>query len=193
MISCYECTFEPNATHLGYDLANFLLPYSHNPVFVCIGHSKVLSDCLGCVVGQLLTNKNIPYYVYGNLTHNISYDQFEKTLQFIAFHHFGSPIVLIDSGLGQPADVGRVVLTTQARVGAFSHSAAKVKNHISLLGMVNTQGINNLLFLKSVKLKTVLHMANFIAHSIEIAMEIVAQADKTDKQNKNQIEQSFPQ
>ncbi len=175
----YESTYNPNIKLLAYDLCDLLLHYSEDPVFMCVGESKLVSDCLGAVVGTLLSSTyQVPCYVYGNLTHNITNENLALFHNFVKQQHPNKPIIIIDSGLGNLPQVGTVVLTQNGRIGAFTNPSAPVMGNFQLLGMVNTSGVNSLLFLKSVKLKTALNMASFLAKAIALALYLKNQQKK---------------
>lgn len=173
----YEFYYNPNIKVLAYDLCEWLLTYNEDPIFLCIGESKLVSDCIGAVVGTMLTSTyQIPCYVYGNLTYNITNENLESFFSFVKKEHPNKPIVIIDSGLGSLEQVGTVVFTQSARVGALTNPNAKIIGDCQLLGMVNTSGINSLLFLKSVKLKTAIQMSSFLAKAITLALVLKKQA-----------------
>lgn len=173
----FEYGYKKNAIHLGYKLAEKLLNFKSPPVFLCVGHSYVLSDCLGAVVGELLSKKhNINAYVYGNLKHNVNSSNLLYYVNFIQKTHPNSPIIVVDSALGDIVNIGQVKLTDKAQIAGFTNKNASLYGNACILGYVNTTKVNSLMFLKSVKLKTILEMASFIANSINIAMYVYSKS-----------------
>lgn len=79
------------------------------PVILCIGSDRVTGDCLGPLVGHLLKNNlNINAYVYGSLSSPVNALNLVETVNFIKAKHVSSPIIAIDSSLGNKAEIGSI-------------------------------------------------------------------------------------
>lgn len=77
------------------------------PVLLCVGSDKVTGDCLGPMLGHLLTQKHhLPAYVYGTLEVPVTAKNLDIALSFIRRMHPKEPILAIDAALGQPQHVG---------------------------------------------------------------------------------------
>lgn len=176
-------TFNPTANNslqnLTLQLCNTYFNHAKKPVFVCLGTTKVLGDCLGPIVGELLTKKySICNYVYGNLAQNITQKNISDYFCFIKAKHPKTPIYVIDACLGDLTAVGYVnfksgaIYTngtlTNKRELTDNDNATSVYHYgdYNLTACVNTVGINSLLFLKTIKLNSVLECAEFIAKAI---------------------------
>lgn len=167
----YNPNITENTTILAFDICNEMLKTATLPIFMCVGTSKVVADCIGPLVGHLLTEKyNISTFVYGNLKNNITLDNVNFYYDFIKNTHKNSKIYVIDSALGELENVGLVKFNKGAIYlgGHFTQNNPLV-GHYNLLGVINTTGVNSLLFLKNTKLNTCLKMAHYIAASINYA------------------------
>lgn len=161
---------EKNKRSLALNLSGFLLTYPQKPVFLCVGSDKVIGDLIGVIVGELLTSKfHIPAYVYGTASHNITAKNLNTTIKYIKANHPTSPIVVVDGILGEMDEVGQVKYYPYGSIPAGEYNKGTLTGNYSILGVVNTKGVDALTFLKSVKLKTVVTLANFIADSINLA------------------------
>jgi len=159
--------YEKNKNLIAISLINELFKKHEKPVFLCVGSDKVLGDSVGALTGEILKTKHkINAYIYGDLDYNINANNIEKTILHIKKIHPYSPIVLIDGILGDMDEVGQIKFYPN---GAFAsgefHKGVFVGDY-SILAVVDVKGIDSLSFLKSVKLKTVLTQAEFIADSI---------------------------
>ena len=71
------------------------------PVFVCIGTDLVTGDSLGPMVGSVLRySPDFPYTVYGTLSHPVHAVNLSETMEEIASHYPGSPVIAVDASLG---------------------------------------------------------------------------------------------
>jgi len=168
----YNYQNKNNIINLAYDICNASSSHQGLPVFLCIGETSVLTDTIGAMVGELLIKKYYAQsFVYGNLNFNITNQNLESVYKLVQKKHPKSPIFVVDASLGELQDVGLVKFCNIGVIaGGYTNKLATAIGHKSILACVNTTGINSLIFLKSVKLKTALEMANFIAKSISYAM-----------------------
>lgn len=175
--------FKNNERNLALELCQKILPNTSTPIFLCVGDSKIVSDCLGPTVGELLKTKhNINGFVYGDLRNNVNKENLPFYLNFIKENHLQNPVIVIDAGLNTLENVGLVKITTNnVLLGSYKNNEPiKTQNSINIIGYINTTGINSLLFLKSVQLKTVLEMSNFIANSIDLSLKFITQLQQNN-------------
>lgn len=79
------------------------------PVVLCIGSDRVTGDCLGPLVGHILTSEfNVLAYVYGSLLSPVNALNLIDTITFIKNRHPGSMIIAVDSSLGERRDIGTI-------------------------------------------------------------------------------------
>ena len=162
-----ETKYEKNKNLIARSLVNSLFKYKDKPVFLCVGTDKVVGDSIGAIVGEILTNNDsISGYIYGNLEHNITATNISDTIFKIKNLHPNSPIVVIDGILGDIDEVGQVKFYPYGTIPAGEFNNGEFVGDYSILAVVDVKGIDTLTFLNSVKLKTAIDMARFIADSI---------------------------
>lgn len=151
------------AEAIGSKLAN-----GNPPVYMCIGTEKVFSDSLGPRVGTLLNlQMNEPSFVYGLIEQNITAENLLKSYEFIKSMHPDNPIVVVDAGVGDADQLGKVQLCD----GGILPGAATNKNlpeigDVGIVGIVAEIGMGDFYTLNSTKDKLVGDVAQFIAEAI---------------------------
>jgi putative sporulation protein YyaC len=92
----YNVNSSACAAGLARDLSQLL--QGEPPVILCIGSSKIISDCYGPAVGYLLTDKYpLNAHVYGSLFSPVNALNLESTIRKINILHPHSKIIAIDS------------------------------------------------------------------------------------------------
>lgn len=138
------------------------------PVYMCIGTEKVFSDSLGPRVGTLLNlYMSEPIFVYGLIDQNITAENLCHSYEFIKAMHPNNPIVVIDAGVGEANQLGKVQLCD----GGILPGAATNKNlpeigDIGIVGIVAERGMSDFYTLNSTKDKLVGEVALFISDVI---------------------------
>jgi len=138
------------------------------PVIVCIGSDRVTGDCLGPLVGHLLTTKyNVKTFVYGTLNRPVTALNLSENAGFIKQAHPHSKVLAVDAALGRPEDVGLIRIN---RGGVYPGSAVskalpKVGDY-SVIAVVNSGGENADLKLNATRLNFVMLLAEAIAGGI---------------------------
>ena len=146
------------------------------PVIVCIGSDRVTGDCLGPLVGHLLTAKyNIKTYVYGTLNRPVTALNLSESAGFIKNAHPERKVLAVDAALGKPEDVGLIRIN---RGGVYPGSAVekvlpKVGDY-SIIAVVNTGGQNGGINLNATRLHFVTLLAEAIAGGINDALAVKA-------------------
>jgi len=87
----------------------------HQPmVFVCLGTDKVLGDCFGAVVGDLLLSLHLPTHIYGSTRNNVDAHNVRQTLEVVEALHPGSLVVVVDAlSTTDSSTIGDVILSDQ--------------------------------------------------------------------------------
>lgn len=148
----------------------------NSPVYMCIGTEKVFSDSLGPRVGTLLNlAMDSPMFVYGLIEQNITAENLCKSYEFIKAMHPDNPIVVIDAGVGEQAQLGKVQLCD----GGILPGAATNKNlpeigDVGIVGIVAERGMADFYTLNSEKNVLVGEVARFIAEAIMDAQSAAA-------------------
>ncbi len=139
-----------------------------NNVYMCIGTDKVFSDSLGPRVGTLLNlQMSSPLFVYGLCDQNITAENLCESYDFIRTMHPDSKIVVVDAGVGEEVQLGKVQLCD----GGILPGAATNKNlpqigDVGIVGIVAERGMADFYTLNSSKDKLVGEVAQFIADAI---------------------------
>ena len=103
----------PQASRFFYEsLASMVHRYNkkNQPlIFVCIGTPFILGDCLGPVIGSILS-KTFPSRIYGTLDHPVHALNLAHTCQNIKKQHQKPFIIAIDAALGNDTQSGYILL-----------------------------------------------------------------------------------
>ena len=78
------------------------------PIVLCIGSDRVTGDCLGPIVGQMLTERKANAVVYGTLASPVTALNLKDAIGHIKQAHGDKKILAIDSSVGRLADVGKI-------------------------------------------------------------------------------------
>ncbi len=140
------------------------------PVILCIGSDRVTGDCLGPIVGHILTNElNIPAFVYGSLSSPVNALNLVETVNFIKRRHSQSLIIAVDSSLGHKDDIGTIrVLNDGIYPGA---AAGKTLPKVGNLAITATVAELKKSELYGVRLGLIYDLARNIASAISLSME----------------------
>ncbi|MDE7454689.1 MAG: spore protease YyaC [Clostridia bacterium] len=143
------------------------------PVYMCIGTEKVFSDSLGPRVGTLLNiQMQTPVFVYGMCDQNITAENLCYCYDFIKTMHPNSQIVVIDAGVGDSEQLGRVQLCDGGIVpGAATNKNLPEVGDIGIVGIVAERGMADFYTLNSTKDKLVGEVAKFIADAIMLTSQ----------------------
>ena len=162
--------YDKNKNLVAISLVNELLLRKEKPVFLCVGTEKVIGDSVGALVGEILKKKyKINGYIYGDFDDNVTAKNLNNTILKIKNAHPYSPIVLVDGILGESHEVGQVKFYPQGAIPSGQFNDGVLVGDYSILAVVDTKGIDGLTLLSSVKLGTIITMAEFIAESISRA------------------------
>lgn len=144
------------------------------PVVVCIGSDRVTGDCLGPLVGHLLTTKyNVKAFVYGTLNRPVTALNLSESADFIKQAHPKAKVLAVDAALGRAEDIGLIRIN---RGGVYPGSAVdkvlpKVGDY-SITAVVSSGGNKADFNLNATRLNLVMLMAEAIAGGISDALKI---------------------
>ena len=138
------------------------------PVILCIGSDKVTGDCLGPLVGYILTKRlNIPAFVYGTMDYPVTAKNLLSACKFIRTVHKNSKILAIDAALGDTQNIGMIFFRRQ---GVYAGRALQKElpkaGDYSITAVVNSGGIGDSSKLFSTSLNTVIKLSEHIAEGI---------------------------
>lgn len=137
-------------------------------IFLCIGTDRSSGDSLGPLVGYKL--KSIKYnnfYIYGSLENPIHSINLDKVRNRI-ISNFNNPfIVAIDSCLGSPKNVGKIIIEEKPLYpGAALNKQLNPIGDIRIVGVVNIVGESEFIILQNTRLYTVMNLADIISKGI---------------------------
>lgn len=152
---------------------------SENTVIVCVGTDKCIGDCLGPLVGTLLTEQGFGLPVYGTLEKPVHALNMDERLNEIYNNHPNASIIGIDACLGDEEDIGEI------RVRDYGmHPGKGVGKELpeigvaSILGIVDSSHNAEFFFSRSIRLSFVMGKAKEI-------VEILTKATKEDNSMRN--------
>lgn len=143
------------------------------PVILCVGTQKVVGDSLGPCVGSLLVEKyKIKTIVYGLNDFNVNAKNLLISKQFVETMHRDRLVIAVDAALGKSEDIGQIQLAGNGLYpGSATNKNLPCVGDISLKGIVNRKGLDDMTTLLKTKVSEVSVMAEVIAKSLVLAIE----------------------
>lgn len=137
-------------------------------VLICVGSDRATGDCLGPLVGQYLIHST-NYSVYGTLQHPVHAKNLKSTMDLIYSIHNDPFVIAIDSCLGFEDHIGYITLSPLPLFpGQGVSKSLPAIGDLSITGIVDIFSESSHETIQSTRLKTVFHLAAFIAAGIEI-------------------------
>ena len=103
----------PDAASIFHSHLNRLIQMTNKkngtPVYICIGTPAIIGDCLGPVIGTILS-EYLPGQVYGTLDAPIHALNFNRSCREIKKQHQRPFIIAIDAALGNISQSGYILL-----------------------------------------------------------------------------------
>ncbi|WP_035301651.1 spore protease YyaC [Clostridium sp. DL-VIII] len=148
-----------------YDLTLEIKNYiTENTVIVCIGTDKCIGDCLGPLVGSILTENFFPLPVYGTLSFPIHALNIDERLDEIYTKHPKASIIGVDACLGDESDIGEIRIRDYAiHPGKGVGKELPEVGIASVIGIVDSSDNAELFFSRSIRLSFVMNMAKIIS------------------------------
>lgn len=135
-----------------------------NTVIVCIGTDKCIGDCLGPLVGSILTENFFPLPVYGTLSSPIHALNISERLDEISANHPNASIIGVDACLGDEDDIGNIRIRDYAiRPGKGVGKELPEVGIASVIGIVDSSDSSELFFSRSIRLSFIMNMAKTIS------------------------------
>lgn len=164
---------ETKDSNLAFELRKIIKTSSNEIVFLCIGSDRSTGDAFGPLVGTLLQENHVPFFVYGTLKSPVHALNLENTLKEIQ-KKFKNPLIFgIDACLGDYQQIGCIFL----KKGSFSPGNA-VHNALPYLGDYHLTAVVNyldphfpILSLNGTRLNTVMALAKYTTKLIVRASE----------------------
>lgn len=109
-------------------------------VILCVGSNKIIGDCIGPMVGQMLKNilkeeKNI--IIYGNMKETLNFKNARQVIENV-FEIYKKPFVItIDSALGTKEMLENIIISTGwMKIGNSLGRSICYYSHINIKGVV---------------------------------------------------------
>jgi putative sporulation protein YyaC len=151
-----------------YKVAYFLKDYiDSNSIIICIGTDRCIGDCLGPVVGSMLTYENFPLEVFGTVASPIHALNLDFNLRTIKKNNPNSKIIAIDACLGDSKNIGEI----QARDYPI-HPGKGVGKSLtnvgdsSIIGIVDSSENNEFFTNRNIRLNLIVEMSKVIKNAI---------------------------
>lgn len=148
-------------SNLIFEIKNYI---NKNTVIVCIGTDKCIGDCLGPLVGTILTENFFPLPVYGTLSSPIHALNISERLDEIYANHPSASIIGVDACLGDEDDIGEIRIRDYAiRPGKGVGKELPEVGMASVIGIVDSSDSSELFFSRSIRLSFIMNMAKTIS------------------------------
>ena len=147
--------------NLTLDIKNYI---TENTVIVCIGTDKCIGDCLGPLVGSILTENFYPLPVYGTLSSPIHALNIDERLAEIHANHPNASIIGVDACLGDEEDIGEIRIRDYAiHPGKGVGKELPEVGIASVIGIVDSSNNSEFFFSRSIRLSFIMNMAKIVS------------------------------
>ncbi|OCB00781.1 spore protease YyaC [Clostridium beijerinckii] len=137
---------------------------SKDTIIVCIGTDKCIGDCLGPLVGSILTENFFPLPVYGTLSSPIHALNIDERLNEIYSNHPNASIIGVDACLGDEDDIGEIRIRDYAiHPGKGVGKELPEVGIASVIGIVDSSENAEFFFSRSIRLSFIMDMAKIIS------------------------------
>jgi len=151
-------TFSYNLT---LEIKNYI---TENTIIVCIGTDKCIGDCLGPLVGTILTENFYPLPVYGTLSSPIHALNIDDRLNEIYATHPNASIIGVDACLGDEEDIGQIRIRDYAiHPGKGVGKELPEVGVASVIGIVDSSINSEFFFSRSIRLSFIMNMAKIVS------------------------------
>ena len=147
--------------NLTLEIKNYI---TKNTVIVCIGTDKCIGDCLGPLVGSILTENFFPLPIYGTLSSPIHALNIDERLDEIYNNHPNASIIGVDACLGDEEDIGDIRIRDYAiHPGKGVGKKLPEVGVASVIGIVDSSDNSEFFFSRSIRLSFIMNMAKIIS------------------------------
>ncbi len=140
-----------------------------NKVLVlCIGTDRSTGDSLGPLIGHQLRRRGLKHiHVLGTLNCPVHAMNLEDTIYLLEQDYPDYLVIAVDASVGMSSHVGCITLGRGAlRPGLGVCKDLKAVGDLFITGIVSGEGSYDPMMLQSIRLSTVMHMAECISDSI---------------------------
>lgn len=144
-------------------------------IFLCIGSDRYIGDSLGPLVGSMLNERELPFFVYGTLEEPVHAFNLKEVLKSIN-KRFKKPLIFsIDASLGKQEQVGYVLFEEGPLIpGKALETILPEVGDYHFKGVVNyVDPLPKSQFLNDTRLLTVMTLSKVI-------VEVITRIDEVD-------------
>ena len=169
-ILCMKCNATQfSVSETAFDLHSVLGSLRRPPVLLCIGSDRVTGDCIGPLVGHMLTLRNAACEVVGTLESPVTALNLPDTVATLKRKYAGRKIIAVDSCVGESDEVGAIrVKKGSLRPGLACGKTLPKVGDVSITATVAAGKADNLY---SVRLGLVYSLAARIAEAVDCALK----------------------
>lgn len=149
-------------------ISDFLRSNAENPYLIfCIGTDRYIGDCLGPLIGTLLTKLNIVVPVYGTLDEPIHAVNLTKNIIDAKIKYPSHKVIAIDACLGTKDNIGSIqIKKTPIHPGKGVGKKLPPVGDISIVGIVDSAESKEFLYIHNIRLSLIMKMAESIVRGI---------------------------
>ncbi len=149
-------------------ISDFLRSNAENPYLIfCIGTDRYIGDCLGPLIGTLLTKLNIIVPVYGTLDEPIHAVNLTKNIIDAKIKYPYHKVIAIDACLGTKDNIGSIqIKKTPIHPGKGVGKKLPPVGDISIVGIVDSAESREFLYIHNIRLSLIMKMAEAIVRGI---------------------------
>ena len=139
----------------------------NKPIIVCVGTDITIGDCLGPIVGTMLSKRGIDAFIYGKLSATVTAKEVAPIKEFIAKTHPNAKTLVIDAAIGEKEDLWTIKLSPSAiRPGLGANKLLPALGNANVIGIVAEKSSANYSFMNLTRLSPVYEMAKTIADGV---------------------------
>lgn len=140
------------------------IPSDKETVVACIGTDCSSGDSLGPIVGTLLQAEHFSN-VIGTLDDPLDFDNYQSKFDEKYGKKDNLFVIAVDAAFGYPAEVEQIIVRKGGLIpGSGLWEAKRGFGDLTVMGVVNPLGPNNIQTLHTTSLRIVLNMALVISH-----------------------------
>lgn len=157
-----------------HTLSNYIYQFfNEKTIVVCIGTDKCIGDCLGPLVGTLLSKSSFKYPVIGTLENPAHAVNLDSVIKDIDKKYKDPFIIAIDACLGHSDYIGDIqVKLGPVHPGKGVGKALPQVGDISIVGVVDSIDVSDIFSIRSIRLNLIMKMAEAISSSLIEASRI---------------------
>lgn len=165
------------------DLQGHLIQYTKQKfshvILLCIGTNKLIGDCIGPMVGQMLKQetRKKDIIIYGNMMETVNFKNAKQTIEYILKKYERPFLITVDSALGTEETIKQIIVSKGIiKIGKSLGRSICYYSHINIKGIVgeNKNTIqDNIETLRMVKPELVMELSNKMVQGIKQMIPII--------------------